>query len=177
MCGGIGDIAPRVFATETAGRSFHSPNRGYQGWCQCGRTVSSPSTSPDRRGTYTGYVILARRYHPSRSSDHHSFSCTTMLHRKVSSPSLKVAVATIKSMGSANSPGPFHGVSSFNFHHQGSALASPQHSPRFLDFHPTASQSPTTTKSRLECHTVGGFFSPSGPTEPSPPDASWSTKV
>ena len=110
--------------------------------------------------------------------DHCSFSLATMLHRRVSSPSFKIAAATIKSLGSApSSPGLSHGVSPFNFHHQGSALASPLHSPRFLDFQPTAPQSPTITKSRLESHTISDFFNPSGLAEAPPPDTSRTAKV
>lgn len=101
-----------------------------------------------------------------------------MLRRQVSSPSLKVAVATIQSMGSApKSPGLPRGLSPFNLYHQGSALASPQHSPRFLDFYPTGPQSPTITKSRLESGTSCSLFSLSAPAEAAPPDASRTPKV
>jgi len=101
-----------------------------------------------------------------------------MLRRQVSSPSLKIAVATIQSMGSApNSSGFSRGLSPFNFHNHGSALASPQQSPRFLDFYPTAPQSPTITKSRLEPDKNSSPLITSVPIELMPPDTSWTTKV
>ncbi|KAF9647342.1 hypothetical protein BDM02DRAFT_3117250 [Thelephora ganbajun] len=99
-----------------------------------------------------------------------------MLRRQVSSPSLKTALATIKSRGSApNSPSLSHGFSPFNSH-QGSALASPQQSPHFLDFYPTAPQNPTITKSRLESETNNNFFSIPVPGEPTHPGASRTAK-
>ena len=106
-----------------------------------------------------------------------SFVHTTMLRRQVSSPSLKIVVATIQSMGSApSSPGFSRRLSSFNLHSQGSALASPQHSPRFLDFYPTVPQNSTVTKSRLESAN-SNLSRTSVPVEPTPPDTSRIAKV
>ena len=110
--------------------------------------------------------------------DHHSSFCTTMSRRQVSSPSLKIAVNVIQSMGSApNSSGLSRGLSPFNLHNHGSALASPQHSPRFLDFYPTAPRSPTITKSWLESDKNSSLFSTSVPIELMPPDTSRTAKV
>jgi hypothetical protein len=101
-----------------------------------------------------------------------------MLRRQVSSPSLKITVSTIQSIGSSpNSPGLSRGLSPFNLHNHGSALASPQHSPRFLDFYPAAPWSPTITRSRLGSDKNSSLFSTSVPIEPTPPDASQTTKV
>ena len=101
-----------------------------------------------------------------------------MLRRQVSSPSLKVAVTTIQSMGSAsNSSGLSRGLSPLNLHNHGSALDSPQHSPRFLDFYPTAPRSPTVTKSWLEPDRNSSLSSTSAPTVLMPPDASRTAKA
>jgi len=101
-----------------------------------------------------------------------------MLRRQVSSSSLKTVVTTIQSMGSVpSSPGFSRGLSYLNLHSQGSALASPQHSPRFLDFYPTAPQHSAVTKSRLDSDTNNDFSNTSVPAEPMPPDTSRTTKV
>lgn len=78
---------------------------------------------------------------------------------------------------SPSSPCFSRALSSFNLHNQGSALASPQYSPRFLDFHPTAPRSPTIAKSLLGSDKNSSLFNVSIPMEPTPPDASWTTKV
>lgn len=107
-----------------------------------------------------------------------SLFCTTMLRPQVSSPSLKIAVATVQSMGSnPSSPGLPRGLSPFNLHNQGSAPASPQYSPRFLDFHPTAPRSPTIAKSLLGSDKHSSLFNASTPAEPAPPGASSTTKA
>jgi len=86
-------------------------------------------------------------------------------------------MTTIQSMGSApNSPGLSRGLSSFNPHNQRLAQASPQHSPRFLDFYPTAPESPTIAKLWLESDANSILSGTSVPTAPKPPDASRSAK-
>lgn len=120
--------------------------------------------------------ILPGNFPPS--SNNPSFFHTTMLRRQISSPSLKIAVSTIKSTGSApNSPGLTRGLVTFNLHHQGSALASPQPSPRFLDFYPALPHSPTIAKSRLECHPQSNFSSSAVSADPTPPDPPRAAKV
>src|ERR1700743_2176873 len=106
-----------------------------------------------------------RRHSPS-SGHHPSYFRTTMLRRKVSSPSLKATVGTMNS--APNSPGLPHGLSPLSLHYQGSALASLQPSSRFLDFYLAAPRSPTITKSRLD--TQNYHFSPPVHVEPSPPE-------